>query len=167
MKRLHWNAKCEKPMMAMPILSLDYLSTNVKGHNDISIESPAQPVFFPGRLQSDLFQYTMHPFAHAYLTQFTFCITSLPSRPVACPATRNVAIFASESVAAASSCQLSLTWPDAWRIDWRIEQMVHGEVTIKESLESWAGDWRLDESVRALSVPDCQQVSRTFNSAKT
>ena len=88
-------------MMAVPILSLDYLSTNVKGHNDISIESPAQPVFFPVGLQSDLFQYSMHPFAHAYLTQFAvlhYVIVHQAGYPVRCPATRDVAIFASERI---------------------------------------------------------------------
>ena len=34
-------------MMAMPIISLTCHSTNVKGHNDISLESHSQPVFFP------------------------------------------------------------------------------------------------------------------------
>ena len=36
----------------MPVLSLNHWSTNVKGHYDISCESSAQPIFFPGRLES-------------------------------------------------------------------------------------------------------------------
>ena len=34
-------------MIGMPILSLHYLSTSIKGHNDISVKSYALPVFFP------------------------------------------------------------------------------------------------------------------------
>ena len=92
-------------MMAVPILSLDYVSTNVKGHNDISIESPALPVFIPGRLQSDLFQSSMYPSAHAYLKPCAvlhYVIVYLAGYP----ATRDVTIFARKSVQfmAAGSC---------------------------------------------------------------
>ena len=58
MKRIYWNVKCEN---VMTIVSPDYHSTNVKGHNDISIESHAQSVFFPERLQSDLFLGFLYP----------------------------------------------------------------------------------------------------------
>ena len=76
----------------MQILSPHYLSTNVKGHNDISIKSYAQPVFFPGGLQSDLF-WCCVSFRACVLD---FSITSSYTRPagsryniVAKPATRN------------------------------------------------------------------------------
>ena len=66
-KRVQWNVKCEKPMTVMPVLSLDHWSTNVKGHYDISAKSSTRPIFFPERLQSDLYRCPRYLYAHAYI----------------------------------------------------------------------------------------------------
>ena len=87
MKCLYLNDDCEKPMIAALILSLDYLSTNVKMDNVISIESPAQ-----GRLQSDFFQYSMYPSAEAYLTPFAM-LHDVIVHLAGCPSTCNVQIL--------------------------------------------------------------------------
>ena len=61
-------------MMAIPILRLDCLSTNVKGHNDISLQSHSQAVFFPDRLQIHLFRSIC---ACVHCKIYHKCITSL------------------------------------------------------------------------------------------
>ena len=61
-------------MTAIPILRLDCLSTNVKGHNDISLQSHSQAVFFPDRLQIHLFRSIC---ACVHCKIYHKCITSL------------------------------------------------------------------------------------------
>ena len=54
-KRVFWNVNPEKLALVMATAGLDCHSTKVKGHNDVDIPSHALLVFFPGRLQNDLF----------------------------------------------------------------------------------------------------------------
>ena len=80
-KYIHWNVKCEKPMTVMPVVSLDHWSTNVKGHYDIGAKSSTQPIFFPERLQSDLYRCSRYLYAHVYIAYLHYATVYMAGYP--------------------------------------------------------------------------------------
>ena len=107
-------------MIVMSVLSLDHWNTNVKGHNDININSSAKPIFFPERLQSDVYRCSWYLSAHAYMAYLSLLHYIILYEQ----ATRDVVIFMSEYSMA------GLAMSDVIR-----PCQIDGDLSIKASME--------------------------------